>query len=281
MTHISILQQSLLDLIFSGRNHAYGAYELRLHYARRVKKALLSMTLFVALAALALQLDLHRSRTLTPPAPAMAITLSPLEEVPPTSQVVPPEPSGPPAPPPLSAPSTAYTPFKVVKDQQFTPLDAPPDISAIRVSVIGSVNSPGVPLGTGVTLEPSGGHGNGDGAGDRGSSAPFISVEQMPRFPHSKSDEESVRKVMAYLSERIHYPASAREQGIQGTVVIRFVVGPDGRLTDIQLMGSDPGGGIAEEALRVIRGMPRWIPGTQNGRAVSVWFTLPVRFSLY
>lgn len=274
----SILQQSLLELIFSGRNHAYGAYELRLHYFRRLKKALLSMVLLVVVAGIALRLSFHGSHATTPPTPAMAVTLSALEEVPPAESEVVPPPPGPQTPPPQAAPSTAYTPFKVVKDQQFTPQDAPPDISAIRVTAIGSTNTPGFADGTGVTLEPA--TGNGHGATER-ASAPFVSVEQMPRFPRAHSDEQSAREVMAYLSERIRYPDQAREHGIQGTVVIRFVVGPDGKLSDIQLTGSDPGGGIAEEALRVVRGMPRWIPGKQNGRPVSVWFTLPVRFSLH
>jgi protein TonB len=71
----------------------------------------------------------------------------------------------------------------------------------------------------------------------------------------------------------------ARESGIQGMVVIQFVVSPTGELIDFQVMRGI-GAGCDEEALRVVKAMPKWKPGKQGGRAVPVIFTLPVRFTL-
>lgn len=281
MNHPHVLQESLLDLVFRGRNHAYGAYELRLHYGHRLKKAFVSMILLVVAASFTLEFFSHRSKTVSPPLTDKALTLSSIQEMPEEHpEVLPPSPPRAPVQPAPSVAATPYTPFRVVKDQAFTPQDAPPDISRIQVTSIGAETVTGT-AGTGVTLEPGRGAGNANGHAERASAAPFVSVERMPRFPRSKNDEQSVAMIMAYLSERIRYPDQARENGIQGTVVIRFVVGPDGQLSNIQLGGSDPGGGIAAEAIRVISGMPRWIPGRQNGRPVSVWFSLPVRFRLY
>ena len=84
---------------------------------------------------------------------------------------------------------------------------------------------------------------------------------------------------MAYLSKNIQYPPIAEENGIQGRVVATFVVERDGSITDVQVMrGVDPS--LDREAIRVLKGMPRWIPGKQNGSAVRVKYTVPVTFKL-
>lgn len=101
----------------------------------------------------------------------------------------------------------------------------------------------------------------------------FINVDQMPVFGSGMSD------LFAYLSKEIKYPSIARENGIGGTVVIQFVIDRNGRVTQVQLV-KGIGGGCDQEALRVVKGMPGWTPGKQQGRAVSVKFTLPVMFKL-
>lgn len=273
MKKISLPRLSMLDMVFRDRNHAYGAYELRLHYPQRLQKAF-GWTIAVVLAAAAiLLLTAHAPRHLLPPFLPPAVQLSAVEETPPA---IPP----PPLPkPPAALTSRAplpYNTFQVVRDPEVTPAEAPPDIDQIKTSAIGSVSGKGDVLDAGL-LAPSGASGAGKGsAADK----PFIAVEQMPRFPGSATNEESIRHIMAFLSAGIHYPAAARESGIEGTVVVRFVVGADGVISQAQVIGSDPGGGLAEEALRVVRSMPKWIPGRQNGRNVPVWFTLPVRFAL-
>lgn len=101
----------------------------------------------------------------------------------------------------------------------------------------------------------------------------FEFVEQMPTFPGGDA------ALMAYLSKAIKYPVIAEENGIQGRVICTFVVERDGSITDVKVAKSvDPS--LDKEATRVIKSMPHWLPGKQNGSAVRVKFTLPVTFRL-
>jgi len=94
-------------------------------------------------------------------------------------------------------------------------------------------------------------------------------AEQMPYFPD----------LLSYLAQNIKYPIIAQENGIQGTVTLRFVVGKDGNIRDVTIVRS-LAPSCDKEAVRVIESMPRWTPGRQNGIPVAVYFTLPVRFKL-
>ena len=101
----------------------------------------------------------------------------------------------------------------------------------------------------------------------------FDVVEQMPSFPGGNS------ALMKFLNENIHYPVVAQENGVQGRVVISFVVERDGHITDVQVARSvDPS--LDKEAQRVVKSMPKWIPGKQNGSAVRVKYNVPVSFRL-
>ncbi|HNX42814.1 MAG TPA: TonB family protein [Bacteroidales bacterium] len=102
---------------------------------------------------------------------------------------------------------------------------------------------------------------------------PFIVVEQIPEFPGGVS---SMNK---FLKDNIRYPQIARESGITGTVFTTFVVSKTGKISDVKILRGI-GGGCDEEAIRVIKAMPAWIPGKQNGRAVPVQFNLPIKFTL-
>ncbi|MCI1742033.1 MAG: energy transducer TonB [Prevotella sp.] len=101
----------------------------------------------------------------------------------------------------------------------------------------------------------------------------FDVVEQMPSFPGGNS------ALMSYLNSNVKYPVVAQENGVQGRVVISFVVEKDGSITDVQVVKSvDPS--LDREASRVVRSMPRWNPGKQNGQAVRVKYDVPVSFRL-
>lgn len=102
---------------------------------------------------------------------------------------------------------------------------------------------------------------------------PFLVVEQMPDFPGGESE------LYKYLQQNIKYPPMARESGITGTVYVRFIVDKRGNISNVTLLRGI-GGGCDEEAIRVVSGMPAWNPGKQNGMAVPVYFTLPVKFIL-
>ena len=86
-------------------------------------------------------------------------------------------------------------------------------------------------------------------------------------------------KLYEYLGENIRYPDIARDGGITGKVLVKFVVEKDGSITNISVM-RDIGGGCGEEAKRVVRGMPKWKPGKVGGRTVRSQFILPISFVL-
>lgn len=99
-------------------------------------------------------------------------------------------------------------------------------------------------------------------------------AEQMPQFPGGE------HALMKFLHDHIHYPAAARENGIKGTVVVQFVVNPDGSLSNIKTVGVQKGGGLEEESIKVVKQMPHWIPGKQSGKKVAVQYALPIRYML-
>jgi len=110
-------------------------------------------------------------------------------------------------------------------------------------------------------------------------------TDEMPRFnacedmEGSKKEKEACanKALLAYVLSRIKYPTIAIENGIHGTVVIQFVVEKDGSISNANI-ARDIGGGCGAEALRVVNGLPTWVPGKQKSRPVRVKFSLPVRF---
>ncbi len=101
----------------------------------------------------------------------------------------------------------------------------------------------------------------------------FTIVEEMPSYPGGDM------KMYEYLGKNIKYPQIARESGIQGRVFVNFVVEPDGSVSNVKVLRGI-GGGCDEEAIRVVKSMPKWKPGKQRGKAVRVSYTLPVVFKL-
>ena len=84
---------------------------------------------------------------------------------------------------------------------------------------------------------------------------------------------------MKFLQGYIKYPIMAKESGIQGTVYVTFVVERSGAVTDVKILRSI-GGGCDEEAMRVVKNMPKWEPGKQRGNPVRVQFNMPIKFTL-
>lgn len=101
----------------------------------------------------------------------------------------------------------------------------------------------------------------------------FVIVEEMPEFPGGSEE------LLRYLSKNIKYPQIARENRIEGLVVVQFVIDEKGKINEPTIIRSI-GGGCDEEAVRIIRGMPRWKPGIQRGIPVKVRYNVPVRFVL-
>ena len=101
----------------------------------------------------------------------------------------------------------------------------------------------------------------------------FRSVEQMPQFPGGDA------ALMKYLQSHINYPPMAAENNVQGKVILQFVVEKDGRVGEVKVARSVDKD-LDKEAIRVVKSLPKFTPGRQNGQPVRVWYTLPVTFKL-
>ncbi|HNX44878.1 MAG TPA: TonB family protein [Bacteroidales bacterium] len=101
----------------------------------------------------------------------------------------------------------------------------------------------------------------------------FTVVEESPSFPGGADARAK------FCSENLHYPPDAKKNNIQGTVFVNFIVERDGSISNVKVLRGI-GGGCDEESIRLIKSMPRWIPGKQRGKPVRVRFNMPVRFTL-
>lgn len=270
MINQNTLQGDVLDILFANRNKLYGAYLLRRTYPDRLKRSLgIMLALMVLLSGWMVWRE-HRLRVAPPlTAPPLHITKVDLIKDPPPIEhpVVRTAVPHAPAIPHIAAPPmqmAAPTPPRLVDDPQ-KPL---PDISTLVDKPIGvEMKGPAgasVAPGTGVVNGPA--KGIGDGPVD----AVFDPVEKMPEFP---GGEEALRRFfMRYLQT-----PDELEAGGKVKVMIRFVVGKDGSLSAYAVQQS--GGQVFDdEVVRVLKKMPKWSPGIQNGKPVAVYFSLPVTF---
>ncbi len=102
---------------------------------------------------------------------------------------------------------------------------------------------------------------------------PLTEVDEMPLFPGG------VDSLFQFIGKNLEYPSAARENGVEGTVYIRFVIGVDGKVRNAEVLRS-PDASLSEESIRVISLMPSWTPGRNRGAEVPVYYTLPIRYSL-
>lgn len=105
------------------------------------------------------------------------------------------------------------------------------------------------------------------------SSQVFTYVEQMPEFPGGSA------AMLKFMQDHIQYPEQAKKAGAQGKVYVSIIIDRDGNVTEPAII-RDPGYGLGQEAVKVIKAMPKWKPGKQNGQAVPVKMTIPVGFVL-
>lgn len=144
-------------------------------------------------------------------------------------------------------------------------VDEPTSLVATNTTGIGDPVLPGASIGgPGTDVGP---------ATTPASSAPFVAVEKMPEFTGGQA------ALLRYLRTHLRYPSSALAAGVGGRVFMSFVVGADGSISEVTLL-KGLGYGLDEEAQRVIRQMPAWIPGYQSKHPVPVRFTLPITFSI-
>ena len=262
--------QRWLALVFEGKNKEYGAYVQREESSDRHLRAMILITI-VALCLIFLpkliksvlpaQKDISQNTDVT------LTELDLKKEVPQENQikqiVVP--------PPPLLKTTIAFTPPKVTKDEEINDKDLMKSQQELTdaKAAISVANVDGDSKGT-VDIADLKEH---QVVVEDTKPQIFSHVEVMPSFPGGES------ALMKWLGDNISYPPIAQEQGIQGRVNLRFVVKPDGSVDDVQVVkGLDPS--CDKEAVRVVKKMPKWIPGKQNGNPVYVYFSLPVTFRL-
>jgi len=262
--------QKWLALVFEGKNKEYGAYIQREESSDRHLKAIILITLFALCliflpglikSVLPAQKDLSQTTEVN----LTEIDLN--KQVPQENQI---EQIKVPPPPELKA-TVQFTPPVIKKDKDIndedlmkTQQDLTETKADISVATVEGVQGGTVDIADlqehKVVVEDT-------------KPQIFNHVEVMPSFPGGDA------AMMKWLTENINYPTIAAEQGISGRVVLRFVVKPDGSIDEVEVVKSlDPS--CDKEAQRVVKKMPRWIPGKQNGNPVYVYYSLPVLFRL-
>lgn len=103
----------------------------------------------------------------------------------------------------------------------------------------------------------------------------FDRAEVMPQFPGG------VVAMMAYLKNNLQYPAHAKEYGLEGKVIVKFIIDKDGSVLEPVILKDAVGGGAGDEAIRLVKAMPKWTHGSQRGKPVRVYYVVPVTFRLY
>jgi protein TonB len=269
-----VSRMDALEIVFEHRNKAYGAYQLRRDYNGTLGRAL-GFTILIIIFLLLLPRILGAfAGSIVEKKPEIFIYEGNGKDYKKAKEVV-----SLPKTKAAALPRTTqrFTAPKITKDDQ----TQDPETNAVMDDLINSNKAIGSQ--------------NIDGSDDL---PPILEdqpeilvtkVENNAKDPEETYDGSTVQKMpvfvggepelFRFISKVINYPEQARELGIQGTVVVSFVVRKDGSATDIKLL-KDIGAGCGKEALRVIQSMPYWIPGEMNGTPVNVRFTLPIRFHL-
>lgn len=277
MAKIDLISGAWTDLVFENRNQAYGAYVLRKSTGKRNVIAILAVILLAIACQIGLTLkNIADEAAAKRQAMQEAVELSALEQKKEAKverkEVVRQENVEKVVEKVKS--SVKFTAPEIKKDNEVRPEDemkSQDEIMSSKLSV-GSFDVKGNDEG-GEVLKAKEVIATEPVKPKEEENKVFDVVEQMPSFPGGNA------ALMNYLSQNIKYPVIAEENGIQGRVVVQFVVGKDGHISDVRVAKSvDPS--LDKEAVRVVRSMPRWIPGKQNGQAVTVRYTLPVTFRL-
>lgn len=271
-----ILQADVLDILFDNRNKAYGAYELRKNYHKRLKKSMMIVATLLLITVSApivasmfdkpIVIDLPNDEPRIIKNVEVIIPKEPEPKVPEAKPLKPTDPVN----------TIANTTPIIELANEVNDADLPPTKEALKDAVSGIENKEGE--GTEVLDLP-----NNDGEGTAiipQEPAPNdneifddVDVSQMPEFPGGEEE------LMRYLAQNIQYPKQALDGNTEGRVLIGFVVNKEGEIDDVKVLRSI-GDGCDEEAVRVIHKMPKWNPGKNNGKLVNVFYNLPVTFQL-
>ncbi|WP_303153926.1 energy transducer TonB [uncultured Prevotella sp.] len=276
MSKIDLISNEWTDLVFEGRNQAYGAYKLRKGTAKRNVWALIIVGLAAALLYLGLQLqkmaEANKKVENTQAVELAKLNTEKKEAKVEKKEIIKQEPE---KVVEQVKSSVKFTAPVIKKDSEVKEED---EIKLDEVQksdkAVGAFTVEGNDEVGGAVLKAK---------EDIAAPEPpkhvveetkiFTVVEQMPMYPGGEG------ALMGYLRDNIHYPTVAAENGVQGRVVVGFVVERDGSITDVKILrGVDPS--LDREAMRVVKNMPKWTPGKQNGSAVRVKYQVPVSFRL-
>ncbi|WP_187263507.1 energy transducer TonB [Pontibacter beigongshangensis] len=268
---------NLDDIVFAGRNKVYGAYLLRKLYNQHLTRAAITAsTLFLLLVSMPLVSRLIAGDAITAVAvpdtrPIPWETMPDIPPPPPLPDATPPTPPPPPAQQPAIRAQLKYTTPVVKANTDVTTDEDLPEVDELRTIDAGTRTLEGVAGGLPDVGVP-------DGAGTAAGltdvvEQPVIFAEQMPSFPGGEA------AMFAFIHKHIRYPQQAIRAQVEGTVYVSFVVSKSGEISDIEVLRG-LGAGCDEEAIRVIKSMPNWSPGKQNGRTVPVRYNIPIKYSL-
>lgn len=275
MSKIDLISNEWTDLVFEGRNQAYGAYKLRKGTAKRNVWALVIVGLAAALLYLGLQLqkmaEANKKVENTQAVELAKLNTEKKEAKVEKKEIIKQKPE---KVVEQVKSSVRFTSPIIKKDEEVKEED---EIKLDEVQksdkAVGAFTVEGNDEVGGAVLKAKEDIAAPEPPKHVEETKVFTVVEQMPMFPGGDA------ALMSYLANNIHYPTVAAENGVQGRVVVGFVVERDGSITDVRILrGVDPS--LDREAMRVVKSMPRWTPGKQNGSAVRVKYQVPVAFRL-
>lgn len=275
-------QGGYLEVIFAHRNKTYGAYELRKNYDKRMLLSGLLMCSFVLLFVgwSAFKKDSETEWSTQDTSPDLGPVVFTPVEIPKPKEM--PKPQETVAHAGRTAKTEHFAITKVVKDNE---VDKPQLKPVSDDALAGPVHNSGLSGGNAIALDNSvqdgtnepgsnlSKKGNTDPANPPSNNEPMSVVSEKPAFP---GGEAAMRK---FLADNLIYPLQARRDDISGTVHVSFVVNTDGSIVDVKVIRG-VSSGCSEEALRVVKSMPKWKAGRHNGHAVRVKMTIPVKFVL-
>ena len=275
MAKIDLIDNGWVDLVFEGKNHSYGAYQLRKETGKRNLMAILVMfAIGVAIAAFVAIKGVVENAMKQDVAIEADVELAKLAEKKEAKVEKKEEPKVEKIEVEKVKSSVKFVPPVIKKDDEVKPeeeLKSQEELNKTNTA-IGAFDVKGNDEAAGEVLKAKEVIAQPEPPKEEETKV-FDVVEQMPSFPGGPS------ALMQYLSSNIKYPVVAEENGVQGRVVCTFVVERDGSITDVRVIRSvDPS--LDKEAVRVVKSMPKWIPGKQNGSAVRVKYTVPVTFRL-
>jgi protein TonB len=260
------------DIIFEGRNKDYGAYQLRRQTEKnKLRGVLIAIAAFLFIV-FSSQFHLFSFLASSKKEKEVSLEMTNVELPPPPPPPV--EAPPPPPPPPPVRPTIKFVEMiakedeKVAEEQPITKVEEIKETQVSTATQEGDVNAKAI-------IDP----GPGPVTAAPAPEAPkepeiFDRAEVMPSYPGG------VPELMKFLQKNIRYPSLARENGLEGKVIVKFYVDKDGTVRDPVVLKDGVGGGCADEAIRVIKSMPKWTPGSQRGKSVKVYYTLPVTFKL-